>query len=330
MGISLNVLFAWLFLLHRIYSLTKLQFRDIIIPLGKYPFPQKPNVVPGSDGAGIVVAVGANVTRFQAGDKVITTLNQQHLAGSIDASALDSGLGGSVDGTLRSHGVFDQQGLVKMPEGLSYVEAATLTCAGVTAWNALFGQPGRELAAGQWLLTQGTGGVSVFALQFAKAVGAKVIAITSSSEKSQRLQRLGADYVINYNEVPDWGEKAKALTGGVGVDLVVEVVGAATLRQSVASLRLDATISIVGFAGGEAKGADVPNLLDPWLKHYTARGISVGNRLLMEAMCRAVGANIDKLRPVVDARIFRLDQAKEAYVYLQAGNNVGKVCIDAS
>lgn len=114
------------------------------------------------------------------------------------------------------------------------------------------------------------------------------------------------------------------------MDLVVEVVGAATLRQSVASLRLDATISIVGFAGGEAKGADVPNLLDPWLKHYTARGISVGNRLLMEAMCRAVAANVDKLRPVVDARVFKLDQAKEAYEYLQAGKNMGKVCIDAS
>ncbi len=298
--------------------------------MGEYPFPQKPNVVPGSDGAGIVSAVGANVTRFQTGDKVITMLNQRHLAGSIDALGLDSGLGGSIDGTLRSYGVFDQQGLVKMPEGLSYLEAATLTCAGVTAWNALFGQPGRELVAGQWLLTQGTGGVSIFALQFAKAIGATVIAITSSSEKGKLLKQLGADHIINYIETPDWGEKAKALTGGVGVDLVVEVAGAATLKQSVASLMLDATLSIVGFAGGEVKGADVPNLLDPWLKHYTARGISVGSRLQMEAMCRAIDVNLDKLRPIIDPCVFRLDQAKEAYEYLQAGKNTGKVCIDAS
>lgn len=177
------------------------------------------------------MAVGSNVTRFKVGDKVITMLNQRHLAGSIDAAALDSGLGGSLEGTLRQYGVFDQQGLVRMPEGLEYLEAATLTCAGVTAWNALFGQPGRELLAGQWLLTQGTGGVSTFALQFAKVAGAKVISITSSSEKAKLLEQHGADHVINYNENPNWGDLAKALTGGVGADLVVDVVGAATLKR---------------------------------------------------------------------------------------------------
>ncbi|KAK3177291.1 hypothetical protein K4F52_009901 [Lecanicillium sp. MT-2017a] len=306
------------------------QFRDLIIPMGKYPFPQKANVVPGSDGSGIVVSVGKNVTRFQEGDKVITILNQRHLAGSIDSSALNSGLGGSVDGTMRSFGVFDQQGLVKMPDGLTFLEAATLTCAGVTAWNALFGQPGRELMSGQWLLTQGTGGVSLFALQFAKSIGAKVISITSSAEKADLLHRLGADHVINYLETPEWGEQAKALTGGIGVDLVVEVVGAATLKQSVSSLKLDATVSVVGFAGGDAEGSQVPNLLDPWLKHYTVRGISVGSRLQMEAMCRAVGANFAQLRPIIDPTVFKLEEAREAYEYLQAGKNLGKVCIDAS
>lgn len=310
--------------------LTLSQFRDVIIPLGKYPFPQKPNVVPGSDGAGIVHSVGANVTRFQPGDKVITTLNQRHLAGSLDASGATSGLGGSVDGTLRSFGAFNEQGLVKMPEGLNFLEAATLTCAGVTAWNALYGQPGRQLMPGQWLLTQGTGGVSIFALQFAKAIGARVIATTSSTQKAKLLEQLGADHILNYRETQNWGEKAKELTGGVGVDLVVEVAGAATMRQSVASLKLDGTISIVGFAGGDAKGVEVPSLLDPWLKHFTARGISVGNRLLMEDMCRAVGANPDELRPVIDSRVFSLENAKEAYKYLQAGHNQGKVCVDAS
>ncbi|KAK5188251.1 hypothetical protein LTR99_011269 [Exophiala xenobiotica] len=304
-----------------------LNFRDIIIPLGKYPFNQKPNVVPGSDGAGTVLAVGKNVTRFRVGDGVVTMLNQRHLAGSLDAAAEDSGLGGSIDGTLRSVGAFDEQGLVQMPQGLSFLEAATLSCAGVTAWNALFGQPGRELVVGQWVLTQGAGAVSVFALQFAKAIGARVITITSSDEKARLLQKLGADHIINYREVPNWGERAKSLTKGNGVDLVVEVVGAATLKQSVASLRLDGTMSVVGFAGGEAEGVEVPNLLSVWLKHYTARGISVGSRLQMEAMGRAIEANVESLRPIVDSRVFKLAEVKEAYMYLQSGKNLGKVCI---
>lgn len=287
-------------------------------------------MVPGSDGAGIVCSVGKNVTRFQPGDKVVTLLNQRHLAGSLDASAADSGLGGSIDGTLRTFGIFNEQGLVKMPEGLTFLEAATLSCAGVTAWNALYGQPGRQLMAGQWLLTQGTGGVSIFALQLAKATGARVIATTSSGEKAKLLEKLGADHIINYRETPNWGEKAKALTGGIGVDLIVEVAGAATMKQSVASLKPDGTISVVGFVGGEAKGADVPNLLDPWLKHYTARGISVGSRLLMEDLCRAIGANTEKLRPIIDPKVFRLEEAKEAYEYLLAGKNLGKVCIDTA
>lgn len=254
-------------------------------------------------------------------------LYQRHIAGSLTSSAADSSLGGSIDGTLRSIGAFDEQGIVKMPEGLSFIEAATLSCAGVTAWNALFGQPGRELKAGQWLLTQGTGGVSLFALQFAKAAGARVIATTSSNDKAKLLERLGADHIINYSEIPKWGEKAKVLTSNIGVDLVVEVAGASTIQQSVASLKLDGTMSVVGFVGGENKEAEVPNLLDPWLKHYTVRGIAVGSLLQMEAMCGAIEANVEKLRPVIDQKIFKLEEVKEAYEYLQAGRNLGKVCI---
>lgn len=249
------------------------------------------------------------------------------MAGSLDPHAEKSGLGGSIDGTLRTVGAFDEQGLVKMPEGLSFVEAATLSCAGLTAWNALFGQPGRELTVGKWLLTLGTGGVSLFALQFAKAVGARVISTTSSDEKGKLLESLGADHIINYRKTPNWGEIAKELTGGIGVDLVVEVAGAATMQQSVASLRLDGTMSVVGFVGGDASGTEVPNLLDAWLKNYTVRGIHTGNRLQMEAMCRAIDAKPDLLRPVVDARQFKLEQAREAYEYLQAGKNLGKVCL---
>jgi NADPH:quinone reductase-like Zn-dependent oxidoreductase len=272
-----------------------------------------------------VLAVGKDVTRFQAGDKVVTMLNQLHLSGPVTSQSTKQGLGGSVDGTLRSIGAFNEQGLVAMPESLSYIEAATLTCAGLTAWNALFGLPGKQVTAGQWILTQGTGGVSIFALQFAKAVGAKVIATTSSREKVKFLEDLGADHVLNYKENPDWGSLAKTLAGGEGVDLVVEVAGPTTMAQSVASVKLDGTISVIGFVGGE--GNNVPSLLDTWLSLFTARGLWVGSRAQMEDMCRAIAANPGKLCPVIDSKIFTLDQVREAYEYLASGRNLGKVCI---
>lgn len=285
----------------------------------------KPEVIPGSDGAGTVLAIGKHVTRFQPGDNVVTILNQQHLAGSITTQTMKFGLGASVDGTFRSIGAFDEQGLVAMPKGLAFTEAATLSCAGLTAWNALFGLAGRPLVAGQWILTQGTGGVSIFAVQFAKAIGARVIATTSSSVKAKLLEKLGADHIINYRETPDWGSVAKALTGGGGVDLVVEVAGPATMKQSAASVKLDGIISVVGFVGGEDK--EMPSLLDCWINLFTARGLWVGSRLQMEEMCRAIEANLDKLRPVVDPKAFGLDALKEAYEYLGSGKHQGKVCI---
>jgi NADPH:quinone reductase-like Zn-dependent oxidoreductase len=253
-------------------------------------------------------------------------LNQQHLGGSINTQTLKFGVGASVDGTLRSIGAFDEQGLVAMPRGLSFIEAATLSCAGLTAWNALFGLPGRQLTAGQWVLTQGTGGVSMFVVQFAKSAGARVIATTSSSEKAKLLKKLGADHIINYSETPNWGSVAKELTGGAGVDYVVEVVGPTSLKQSVDSVKLDGIILVVGFVGGEAK--EVPSLLDCWTNLVTARGIWVGSRLQMEDMCQAIEANPDKLRPIVDPKIFTLDQVREAYEYLSSGKHQGKVCID--
>lgn len=269
--------------------------------------------------------MGRNVTRFEPGDKVVTMLNQQHLAGSVTAQMVKYGVGASVDGTLRSVGAFDEHGLVRMPEGLSFVEAATLSCAGVTAWNALFGLPGKQVSPGQWVLTLGTGGVSVFAVQFAKAAGARVIATTSSNEKAELLKKLGADHVINYREVENWGTLAKELTGGVGVDVVVEVVGASTMSQSAQSVKLDGLISVVGFVGGEGKGA-MPTLLDTWLSLFTARGLWVGSRLQMEEMGRAIEANVEKLRPVVD-KVFTLDQVKEAYEYMLECKHQGKIGI---
>ncbi|KAL0931461.1 putative alcohol dehydrogenase [Colletotrichum truncatum] len=303
-----------------------LEFRDVAISQGKYPWHVKPNVIPGSDGAGTVLSVGRHVTRFKAGDKVVTVLLQKHTGGAIDRQAPDFGLGGGVDGTFRTAGVFNEQGLVMMPEGLSFIEAASLSCAGLTAWNALFGIPGKRLSAGEWVLTQGTGGVSVFAIQFAKAVGARVIATTSSSEKAKILDKLGVDQVINYAETPDWGLLAKNLTGGVGVDWVVDVAGSSTLRQSVASIRLDGVISTVGIAGGDAQQT-IPNLLDTWLNLFTARGVWVGSRLQMEDMCKAVEGNPQKLRPIIDSKVFKLEEMKEAYEYLASGKHQGKVGI---
>ena len=300
-----------------------------MIPLGTYPFVQKLNVVPGSDGAGTVLAIGRSVTKFRPGDKVITMLLSKFAAGSVDTGMSNFTLGGSVDGTLRTVGSFEEDALVKMPEGLSFTEAATLSCAGVTAWNALFGLIGKQLKAGQWVLTQGTGGVSLFAVQFAKAVGAKVIATTSSNEKTKLLQSLGADHVLNYHDEAEWGRKAKAMTrDGAGVDLVVEVGGPATLRQSVASLKPDGTISVVGAVGRITEDSNIPNLLDPWLNNYTVRGIHVGSRAQMEDMAQAIEANLDKLRPVVDSKLWKLEELKEAYKYLQDGKHTGKICIE--
>lgn len=285
------------------------------------------NVVPGSDGAGIVLAVGKSVTKFSPGDKVVTIINPHHIAGSLNPQTSKFGLGGSVDGTFRTIGAFDEQGLVAMPVGLTFIEAATLSCAGLTAWNALFGLSGRELKAGQWLLTQGTGGVSLFAIQFAKAVGARVIATTSSNDKVKLLERLGVDHVLNYRDVSDWGLQAKKLTGGTGVDMVVDVAGPVSLTQSAASVKLDGLINVVGFVGGEREGATIPTLLEAWINLYIARGVHIGSRLQMQDMCRAIEANLEKLRPVLDSRVFTLDELREAYEYTWKGKHTGKVCI---
>ncbi|XDG08382.1 hypothetical protein ABKA04_007997 [Annulohypoxylon sp. FPYF3050] len=307
-----------------------LNFRDLVVSQGTYPWATIPNVVPGSDGAGTVLAVGRHVTRFAPGDKVVTMLNPKLIAGSFTVPLAAYGLGASIDGTFRSVGAFDEQGLIAMPEGLSFTEAATLSCAGVSAWNALFGLPGRPLRAGDWLLTQGTGGVSIFCVQFAKAVGARVIATTSSAEKAKLLEKLGADHVINYRETPNWGVKAKELTGGVGVDFVVEVAGPVTMRQSVESIKYDGVLVVMGSVGSGPEDKEQPGLLETWMNLFTARGIWAGNRLQMEDMARAIEANLEKLRPVVDPKVFKLEQLKDAYAYLASGKHQGNICVEIS
>lgn len=278
-------------------------------------------VVPGSDGAGEVVEVGPRVTRFKKGDKVVTLFNQGHQFGPVDLQSAGTGLGGVLDGTLRQYGSFHETGLAFAPKNLNALETATLTCAGLTSWNALYGL--KALKPGQTVLVQGTGGVSIFALQFAKAAGARVIATSSTKEKCDTLKKLGADHVINYKEDTNWGKTAKGLTpGGEGVDNVIEVGGAGTLEQSVAAIKYEGIISIIGFLGGTKCNVTA---IDALSNICTFRGVYVGSRQQLEDMCAAVEVN--DIHPVVDEKVFSLEQAKEAYEYMWAKKHFGKVAI---
>jgi len=306
------------------FAYASLNYRDLIIPKGMYPFPASDNVVPGSDGAGTVEGTGKRVTRFKTGDKVVTLFNQGHLAGTITPAAIGTGLGGALDGTLRQYGTFEESGLVPAPETLSLQEASTLTCAGLTAWNGLYGLESMALKPGDVVVTQGTGGVSIFALQFAKAAGATVIATTSSDEKAATLKKLGADHVINYKSNPNWGEEAKSLTpGGLGAQHIIEVGGPKTMAQSLKAIAIDGVISIIGFLGGQSK--DQPSFLDCLNHVCIVRGLIVGSRLQFEEMNRAIDAT--GIKPVVDEKVFTLPELKEAYQYMWDQKHFGKLTI---
>ncbi|CAJ2509457.1 Uu.00g144830.m01.CDS01 [Anthostomella pinea] len=298
-----------------------LNYRDLIIPKGLYPFPANFPVVPGSDGAGEIAEVGSKVTKWKRGDKVVTLFNQGHQFGPVDQAAAGTGLGGVLDGTLRQYGVFSETGVVRAPKNLNHVESSTLTCAALTSWNALYGL--RPLKPGETVLVQGTGGVSIFALQFAKAAGATVIATTSSKAKAETLKKLGADHVLNYNEDKDWGQTAKGLTpDGAGVDHVIEVGGSGTVEQSLQAIKFEGIISFIGFLGGAKIEASV---IETLYHICTVRGVYVGSRALMEDMVRAIEAN--DIHPVVDEKVFTFDKTREAYEYMWAKSHFGKVAI---
>ncbi|KAL4810943.1 hypothetical protein BDV18DRAFT_150008 [Aspergillus unguis] len=300
-----------------------LNYRDLIIPKGKYPFALNTPVVPGSDGAGEVVEVGSKVTQFKKGDKVVTLFNQLHQYGPIDFAGAGSGLGGAVDGTLRQYATFNENGVVRAPRNLNHLESSTLTCAGLTSWNALYGL--KPLLPGQTVLVQGTGGVSIFALQFAKAAGATVIATTSNEQKAKKLKELGADHVINYKTDTNWGETARKLTrDNIGVDHIVEVGGSGTLEQSFKCIKLEGVISIIGFVGG-MDPSKVPNVLSALTNICTVRGVYVGSKALMNDMIAAIEAN--NLHPVVDEKVFTLETAREAYDYMWAQKHFGKLAL---
>ncbi|KUJ16218.1 NAD(P)-binding protein [Mollisia scopiformis] len=304
------------------FHAASLNYRDLMITEGVYPFAQRDGIVPASDGAGEVVAIGPKVTRFEIGAKVVTLFNQGHFGGSLDTKTAKTGIGGMLDGTLRQYGTFLESGLVPMPPSLTYLEASTLSCAAVTAWNALYGL--KPLLPGDVVLTQGTGGVSIFGLQFAKAAGATVIATTSSPEKASILKSLGADHVLNYKETENWGEVAKRLTpGGEGVSHVLEVGGPVTMAQSLEAVKIDGVITLIGFLGGV--GQPQPGFETALRKLCTVRGVLVGSRGQFEEMNRAIEGN--GIRPVVDGRVFALEDVREAYRYLWERRHFGKVVV---
>jgi NADPH:quinone reductase-like Zn-dependent oxidoreductase len=298
-----------------------LNYRDLLVARGHYSRSLPLPLIPLSDGAGEVAEVGPGVTRFQVGDRVAATFMLRWLDGEVDEAAARSALGGAIDGVLAEMRVFPQEGLVRIPAHLSDEEAATLPCAGVTAWHALM--VGRGLRPGDTVLVQGTGGVSLFALQFARLAGARVIATSSKDEKLERARTLGAFDGINYKTTPDWDAAARTLTGGVGVDHIVEVGGSGTLGKSLRAVRLGGRISLIGVLSGAGEAAIVPILM----KNIQVQGIFVGSRAMFEARNRAV--TLHQLHPVVD-RVFEFDQAPEALAYLESGAHFGKVVLRIS
>jgi NADPH:quinone reductase-like Zn-dependent oxidoreductase len=295
-----------------------LNYRDLLTVQGRYNPKLKLPLIPCSDGVGEVVELGEGVTRVRAGDRGCPIFAQLWLAGEPTRDKARSTLGGPLDGTLTELMVVDQEGLVKVPDHLTDEEAAGLPCAAVTAWNALMAA---GVKAGDTVLVQGTGGVSLFALQFAKVLGARVIATSSSDPKLARVREMGAAEGINYRETPDWGARAKELTGGVGVDLVVEVGGAGTLDQSLRAVRFGGAISLIGnLAGIDAQ----VRLTLIFMQHVRMLGIFVGHRESFEAMNRAIA--VHGLRPVVD-RDFPLEESRAAFELMAAGGHFGKICV---
>jgi NADPH:quinone reductase-like Zn-dependent oxidoreductase len=298
-----------------------LNFRDLLTVTGLYNPRQPLPLIPCSDGVGEVIGVGEGVSRVEVGDSVATLFHQRWFAGPPTVDKLRSTLGGPLDGALADLMVLGEDGVIPVPEHLSDVEGATLPCAGLTAWTALAGDS--ELGAGGSVLVQGTGGVSIFALQFAQLMGARVIVTSSSDEKLARAGELGAWKQINYVDDAGWGKTVKrGLTRGEGVDHVVEVGGAGTLDQSLKAVRVGGMVTVIGVLSGVA--AEL-NILPILMQGLRLQGILVGSREGFEAMNRAI--SVHQMRPAVD-RVFPYAESSDAFRYMQSGAHFGKICIE--
>jgi NADPH:quinone reductase-like Zn-dependent oxidoreductase len=298
-----------------------LNYRDLVTLQGGYGSLIGLPLIPLSDAAGEVVAVGHGVSTLRPGDRVMTCFFQSWPAGRPSAARLSRSLGGPLDGTLRQLMCLPEQGVCKLPEGLALDAAATLPCAAVTAWNALavLAQTGPA----DTVLVQGTGGVSLFALQFAKLMGARVIATSSSASKLERVRALGADLTVDYARTPEWGRAVRELTAGRGVDHVIEVGGAGTLQQSLRAVCPGGTVSLIGVLAGAKHEVHLPHV---FLSQVRLQGVVVGSRETAERMLQAIASH--NLQPVIDARRFALSEVRAAYEYMRGGRHFGKIVIE--
>lgn len=296
-----------------------LNYRDLMIAQGRYAgAPARDSLVPLSDGAGEIVEIGSRVSRWKPGDRVAGCFFQRWSGGEPGTDTAASALGGAIDGMLAEYVALEENGVVAIPAHLSFEEAATLPCAALTAWHALVGHG--AVKAGDTVLVQGTGGVSIFALQLAHALGARVLVISSSDQKLERARTMGASDCVNYKTRPEWEKAVRELTAGRGVDQVIEVGGAGTFARSLAAIRVGGRISLIGVLSGMAD-------VNPMLilqKRANVQGISVGSTQFFEAMNRAITVNL--IRPVID-KVFAFDETKAAYSHLQSAAHFGKIVI---
>ena len=299
-----------------------LNYRDLLMVGGVYGRGSGKGgaITPFSDGCGIVEAVGPGVTRVQVGDRVSTLFFQNWISGPPTQEKLSSALGFPIPGAGRELAVFSQEGVSKVPDFLSDQQVSTLPCAGLTAWRALFEDS--RLQPGDTVVLQGTGGVSIFGLQFAHAAGYRTIITSSSDTKLERAEALGADQTINYRQTPEWGREVRDLTGGRGADFVLEVGGGGTIEQSMRAVRIGGHIAVVGVVAGPGAGFNPASLIGNSAK---LQGVSVGSRDMFEAMCEAIA--LKGLQPVVD-KVFPWTEAKAAFAAMEAGEHFGKIVLE--
>lgn len=298
---------------------TSLNYRDLAIMNGQYTLPSSAGHIPLSDAAGEIVQVGERVERFKVGDRVVNTFMPRWFGGKFQASSRDELYGSDRDGWLTEYKVVSEESLLLLPDYLTFEQGATLPCAAVTAWAALNGD--KPVKAGDTVLTLGSGGVSLFAIQLAKSLGARVIATTSSDGKAEQLKMLGADEVINYHQHPDWSKEVRRLTQGQGVDLVIEVGGPGTLNQSIKSVVIGGELVLIGFVAQDAEALDFFALFSSGARF---RVLSVGSRDDFEAMNRALIQH--KIMPVIDS-VFPFSEAPQAWRHFNARQQFGKVVI---
>ena len=299
-----------------------LNYRDLLMVEGMYGGNTPLPLTPFSCGCAVVEAIGPGVTRFVPGDRVATMFFQGWLSGPPTPASQVTALGMPIPGAGRELAVFSEQGLSKVPAFMTDQQVATLPCAALTAWRGLFEDA--NLQPGDTVVLQGTGGVSIFGLQFAHAAGYRTLITSSSDAKLERARELGADHTVNYKTTPDWSREVRAVTGGRGCDFVMEVGGAGTIGQSMRAVRLGGHIAIIGVVAQGGEPFNPASLIGNSAK---LQGLSVGSRDMFEAMCRAM--DLGKIGPVVD-KVFGFDQAQDAFRAMRAGEHFGKIVIDFS